>query len=123
MSADQVLIVEDDLSIGMVVRSALEAEGIEVDVCESASARDAALAGNRYDLMLTDVTGWVTKDLADFLVGRTAQPRSRFEVISPDAPLALDRGLGQNVARQFRGDYAAIGLHTRLILSGRSRNS
>lgn len=77
----------------------------------------------RYDLMLTDVTGWVTKDLADFLVGRTAQPRSRFEVISPDAPLALDRGLGQNVARQFRGDYAAIGLHTRLILSGRSRNS
>ncbi len=77
----------------------------------------------RYDLMLTDVTGWVTKDLADFLVGRTAQPRSRFEVISPDAPLALDRGLGQNVARQFRGDYAAIGLDTRLILSGRSRNS
>jgi len=55
MSADKVLIVEDDSSIGMVVRSALEAEGIEVDVCESASARDAALAGNRYDLMLTDV--------------------------------------------------------------------
>ena len=47
MSADKVLIVEDDSSIGMVVRSALEAEGIEVDVCESASARDAALAGNR----------------------------------------------------------------------------
>ncbi|HMU23355.1 MAG TPA: response regulator, partial [Sphingorhabdus sp.] len=55
MTADKVLIVEDDLSIGMVVRSALEAEGIEVDVCESANARDAALAGNRYDLMLTDV--------------------------------------------------------------------
>lgn len=55
MNADRVLIVEDDSSIGMVVRSALEAEGIDVDVCESASARDAALAGNRYDLMLTDV--------------------------------------------------------------------
>ena len=41
MSVDKVLIVEDDSSIGMVVRSALEAEGIEVDVCESASARDA----------------------------------------------------------------------------------
>ena len=54
MNADRVLIVEDDSSIGMVVRSALEAEGIDVDVCESASARDAALAGNRYDLMLTD---------------------------------------------------------------------
>lgn len=55
MSSDRVLIVEDDPSIGMVVRAALEAEGIEVDVCESASARDAALAANRYDLMLTDV--------------------------------------------------------------------
>ena len=55
MTADRVLIVEDDSSIGMVVRSALEAEGIEADVCESAGARDAALAANRYDLMLTDV--------------------------------------------------------------------
>jgi two-component system, NtrC family, nitrogen regulation response regulator GlnG len=55
MSREKVLIVEDDISIGMVVRSALEAEGIEVDVCESANARDAALAANHYDLMLTDV--------------------------------------------------------------------
>ncbi len=55
MNSDRVLIVEDDPSIGMVVRSALESEGIEVDICESASARDAALSANRYDLMLTDV--------------------------------------------------------------------
>ncbi|MGL5838480.1 MAG: sigma 54-interacting transcriptional regulator [Sphingorhabdus sp.] len=55
MKRDKVLIVEDDSSIGMVVRSALEAEGIEVDICESAGARDAALAANHYDLILTDV--------------------------------------------------------------------
>ncbi len=80
MSVDKVLIVEDDLSIGMVVRSALEAEGIEVDVCESASARDAALAGNRYDLMLTDV---VLKDRDGI--------SSLEEVIakSPDMPIII----------------------------------
>ncbi|MEY4871298.1 MAG: hypothetical protein RLZZ563_628 [Pseudomonadota bacterium] len=77
----------------------------------------------RYDLMLSDVSGWLTKDLADFLAGRTAKPRSRFEVISPETPLPLDLGLTQQVARQFRGDYAAIGLNTRLVLSGRARNS
>ena len=55
MSQSRVLIVEDDSSIGMVVRVALEAENIGVDVVETASARDAALAATHYDLMLTDV--------------------------------------------------------------------
>lgn len=77
----------------------------------------------RYDLLLQDVSGWLTKDLADFLAGRTARPRSRFEVISPETPLLLDLGLSPQVARQFRGDYAAIGLNTRLVLSGRSGNT
>jgi two-component system, NtrC family, nitrogen regulation response regulator GlnG len=55
MKNARVLIVEDDSSIGMVVRAALEAENIEVDVCETTSARDASLAANQYDVMLTDV--------------------------------------------------------------------
>jgi two-component system, NtrC family, nitrogen regulation response regulator GlnG len=55
MNKGRILIVEDDSSIGMVVRAALEAEGIEVEVVETASARDAALAATRFDLMLTDV--------------------------------------------------------------------
>ncbi len=50
-----VLIVEDDSSIGMVVRAGLEAEGIIVDVVDSAEARDAAFAANHYDVMVTDV--------------------------------------------------------------------
>jgi two-component system, NtrC family, nitrogen regulation response regulator GlnG len=55
MSDARVLIVEDDSSIGMVVRAALEAEGMDVEVCETTSARDAALAANHYDVMVTDV--------------------------------------------------------------------
>lgn len=55
MSQSRVLIVEDDSSIGLVVRAALESENISVDVVETTSARDAALAAAHYDLMLTDV--------------------------------------------------------------------
>ncbi len=55
MSNPRVLIVEDDISIGTVVRAALESEGITVDICESTKERDAALSGDRFDLMLTDV--------------------------------------------------------------------
>jgi len=72
----------------------------------------------RFDLYLTNVTGWVTKDLADFLAARTGQPRARFEVISPADPLLLDHGLTHAVLRQFCGDYAAIGLFTRPLLRG-----
>lgn len=75
----------------------------------------------RYDLFLTGVFGWVTKDLADFLVARTGQPRARFEVISPSAPVLIDRGLTYSVMRQFYGDYAAIGLFTCPQLRGLAR--
>lgn len=75
----------------------------------------------RFDLYLTRVTGWVTRDLADFLALRTGQPRSRFEVISSAEPLLLDHGLTPAVLRQFQADYAAIGLFTRPLLRGLSR--
>lgn len=72
----------------------------------------------RFDLYLIGVTGWVTKDLADFLAARTGQPRARFEVISPTNPIRLDHGLSHAVLRQFCADYAAIGLMTRPLLRG-----
>lgn len=80
MNSDRVLIVEDDPSIGMVVRSALESEGIEVDICESANARDAALAANRYDLMLTDV---VLKDRDGI------SSLDQVIALSPDMPIII----------------------------------
>jgi two-component system, NtrC family, nitrogen regulation response regulator GlnG len=55
MNKPKVLIVEDDASIGLVVSSALAAENIDCEICDSVSARDAALATGTYDLMLTDV--------------------------------------------------------------------
>ena len=55
MTNPKVLIVEDDASIGLVVSAALTAEDIDVQLCDTVSGRDAALAGGHFDLMLTDV--------------------------------------------------------------------
>ncbi len=55
MTKARVLIVEDDISIGVVVSAALEAENIETQICDTASARDTALASSSFDLMITDV--------------------------------------------------------------------
>jgi two-component system, NtrC family, nitrogen regulation response regulator GlnG len=50
-----VLIVEDDASIGLVVSSALAAENIDCQICDTVAGRDSALAAGHFDLMLTDV--------------------------------------------------------------------
>lgn len=76
----------------------------------------------RFDILLTGTSGWVTRDLADFLAARTQQPRARFETLSPASPVTLDLGLTRTVARQFCADYAAIGLFVRPVLSGRAAN-
>jgi two-component system, NtrC family, nitrogen regulation response regulator GlnG len=55
MNGGRVLIVEDDASIGLVVSSALAAENIDCQICDTVAARDNALAGGHFDLMLTDV--------------------------------------------------------------------
>ncbi len=54
-AAAKILIVEDDVSIGVVVRAALAAENIDAEICDSISARDALLATHQFDLLLTDV--------------------------------------------------------------------
>ncbi|MFN3458054.1 MAG: sigma-54-dependent transcriptional regulator [Novosphingobium sp.] len=50
-----VLLVEDDASIALVITAALEAEGFEVDHCDSVAGRDRLLAQKSYRLLLTDV--------------------------------------------------------------------
>lgn len=55
MNNPKVLVVEDDPSIGLVVSAALAAENIDAQLCDSVTARDAALANGHFDLMLTDV--------------------------------------------------------------------
>lgn len=80
-------------------------------------------AFQRFDLVLTGVTGWTDADLADFLTARTHKPRAAFEMLSPSEPVKLDLGLKLHVARQFCADYAAIGLMVRPVLSSRGRNA
>lgn len=79
-------------------------------------------AFQRFDLYLTGQTGWMEKDLADFLVARTGQSRGRFESLSPADPVRLDLDLPPATARRFMADYAAIGLFTRPVLRGLSRD-
>lgn len=106
------------------------ATGLDRALCRHLVQRfpDAGLialdrAFQRFDLYLTRVTGWVTRDLADFLVARTGLPRSRFEVLSQGEPLRIELGLTHAAARQFRADYATIGLHTLMVLSGLGEDS
>ena len=49
------LLVEDDTAIATVIRAGLEAEGFHVDATDTVQGRDDALAGQAYDVMLTDV--------------------------------------------------------------------
>jgi two-component system, NtrC family, nitrogen regulation response regulator GlnG len=80
MSAAKVLIVEDDASIGLVVSAALAAEDIDVQLCDTVSARDAALANGHFDLMLTDV---VLKD-SDGLA-----TLKELMAVTPDMPVII----------------------------------
>ncbi len=50
-----VLLVEDDKGIATVITEALREDGFEVTACESLARRDALLADNNFDVMLTDV--------------------------------------------------------------------
>jgi two-component system, NtrC family, nitrogen regulation response regulator GlnG len=51
----RILLVEDDASIAMVITAALEADGFDVDGCDSIAERDRLLVARPYCLMLTDV--------------------------------------------------------------------
>jgi len=80
VSNPKVLIVEDDASIGLVVSAALGAENIDVQLCDSVAARDAALANGHFDLMLTDV---VLKD-SDGLA-----TLKELMAVTPDMPVII----------------------------------
>ncbi|MBX7496121.1 nitrogen regulation protein NR(I) [Qipengyuania sp. 6B39] len=51
----KVLLVEDDKGIATVITEALREEGYDVTTCESLARRDALLANQGFDVMLTDV--------------------------------------------------------------------
>lgn len=101
------------------------AAGLDRRLCQHLGKRFAApglmfidRAFQRFDILLTGTGRWVSAELADFLTGRTALPRARFETISPENPIRIEVGLTRTAAIQFHADYAAIGLETRLVLTG-----
>lgn len=55
MSPTKVLLVEDDAAVSLVVRTALEAEGFDVQCAATLAARNARLAEGGIDLLVTDV--------------------------------------------------------------------
>lgn len=50
-----VLLVEDDVSIAIVITAALEAEGFAVTRCDSVAERDRLLAQHNFEALVTDV--------------------------------------------------------------------
>lgn len=50
-----ILLAEDDASIALVIRAALDAEGIEVDHVTTVAERDCNLATRKHALLITDV--------------------------------------------------------------------
>jgi two-component system, NtrC family, nitrogen regulation response regulator GlnG len=80
MSNPKVLIVEDDLSIGVVVSAALAAENIDTQICETVAARDSLLTTEHFDAMLTDV---VLKDRDGIETIHQAR------AIAPDMPIII----------------------------------
>lgn len=80
MTPAKVLIVEDDVSIGLVVSAALAAENIETQICDSVAGRDAVLAETYFDLMLTDV---VLKDSDGLSTLKAAMAKT------PDMPVII----------------------------------
>ncbi|RVQ69163.1 response regulator [Croceicoccus ponticola] len=53
--SDPVLLVEDDISIAIVITTALEDEGLKVVRCDTIAERDRLLGARTFSLMLTDV--------------------------------------------------------------------
>ena len=93
----RVLVVEDEPALAMQLRAILSLDGHDVVVCNSGEAALAVLAGERFDLVMTDldlavVDGW----------GVAAEAKQR----DPDVFVGLITGW----AAQLTGDHANRGV-------------
>ena len=79
MSA-RVLLVEDDRSIAAVIGEALREEGYDVTTCDAVARRDALLAEQQFDVMVTDVL------LSD---GDSLTSMSQVRQSAPDMPVIV----------------------------------
>lgn len=70
----------------------------------------------RFDLLLTGVTGLDAQDLEGFLRARAGIGSAPACTEEPPDPLRIECALGRADALAFQSDYAAIGIETRLRL-------
>lgn len=84
----RVLLVEDDASIALVITAALEAEGLEVDHCDSIAGRDRFLQDTAYDLLMTDVV--LTDGDGIETLGQVREAFPRLPIIILSAQNTLD---------------------------------
>ncbi len=95
----KVLLVEDDSSICIVISAALATENIDIKVCDSVSGRDAALAGDKYDLMITDVMLKDSDGIASLALVKANFPKMPIIIIS--AQNSLETAVRANEAGAF----------------------
>ena len=69
-------------------------------------------AFQRFDLFLTGIGDLAPQDVAEFLSTRTNLSGAMVECVTRLQPLQIENCLTRGVTRQFRADYAAIGLET-----------
>lgn len=102
----RILLVEDDKSIVMGLEYSLESEGYTVVVAESQGEALAALAGERYDLLLLDV---MLPDGSGYAVCRAAKAVADVPVIfltacdeEVNVVMGLDMGADDYITKPFR---------------------
>ncbi|WP_340587746.1 sigma-54 dependent transcriptional regulator [Erythrobacter alti] len=100
------LLVEDDNAIATVITAGLEGEGFSVDVEDSVAGRDTALAGGRYDVMLTDVMLTDGDGIETLGKVRDAFPELPIIILSAQNTLdtavrAIDRGAFEYFPKPF----------------------
>jgi len=78
--SDPILLVEDDISIAIVITTALEDEGLQTVRCDTIAERDRLLASRRFAMMVTDV---MLKD------GDGIETIGKVRAAAPDMPIII----------------------------------
>jgi len=80
----KILVIEDDLELLKAIKTILLIEGYEVDTADSVPSGKSLLAGNTYDLVITDIMlpHWGGFDLVDSIKENEAGNKTPVIVIT-----------------------------------------
>jgi two-component system nitrogen regulation response regulator GlnG len=120
-----ILLVEDDESIAIVITAALEAEGFQVDRCDSIAERDRLLSHNLYKALVTDVMLIDGDGIETLGAVRALHPRLPIIILSAQNTLdtavrASDTGAFEYFPKPFDIDELAKAVHQAIGASSAS---